>query len=838
MANPADMMPLPSRRTAVLAVAALTVSLGVGGAIQSIASTPAESKVTVPTGVGQSVTTRWTGTIPVGSNPQSTCAVPGTDDKHGVTLVVPPSTAARFRYSVTFQITWTPPVTETVADEVLTVSDPKGAKLGDSDGGTPQETITRNDIPGGRYGIQSCGYANVAPQPYTGTVTVTVLADKGARAAIPPIISRGLSFGAAVASDIQRSEGEPAVTTDGNGLIYTCGPSGFSNVADYAQVSTDGGDQFHLLGQAPRGQISTGEGGGDCALATAKQRNSQGQFALAYAGLGPLTNFSTFTSPDGGRTITGSPISESVPGVDRQWITFVDDKTAFLNYNQEALKMTVQKSVDGGLTYDSPGVVASTDSGRIGQIRSWIPPGKSAADAWIYFPYTSGVSVKLALSQDGGKSYHQCIVVNDGVDTSAGFAAADNDTAGNIYVTYAEKGGDRAAYLVSGKRENVANCTDKNKNPGFTSKVRLNRGNVATAVMPWVAAGGLPGRAAVAFYGTESKGDPDQGSFKASWNVYTSQTLDAFAPTPTIDMTKVTTHPNHYDSICLGGLGCDLSVPAGDRSLVDYFTIDYNKRTGKLVIVFSATAKRPGDAAGYVAAPLVVVQNGGPSNGGGMVSGRGRLRLTSPDPAGDAIAEYSAFAGARVNQSQLNNVDALDLVGNKAVEVRGAPDGGFTVKLRLRDLSTGALQTALQQTAGSELLWLFRFGNGFQSSAAQAHWTPAGGFGFGFDDYTTGRTAGGTIEIYPGAKTITGSVDQAAGYITLHVPKAYLRGLAGPTGPGQRPTEVKASFGTRFYDATAYTLASVTPAGQVESYLYPLDNAPSMDFTLMRATAS
>ncbi len=119
---------------------------------------------------------------------------------------------------------------------------------------------------------------------------------------------QGLQFSPTVVSDPQRDEGEPAVTTDRAGTLYTCGPSGSSQIADFAQVSTDGGDQFHLLGTPPRGQISTPpHGGGDCALATAPKPNSKGNYQLAYAGLGPLTQFSTFTSADAGRTLVGSP---------------------------------------------------------------------------------------------------------------------------------------------------------------------------------------------------------------------------------------------------------------------------------------------------------------------------------------------------------------------------------------------------------------------------------------------------------------------------------------------------------------------------------------------------
>ena len=115
----------------------------------------------------------------------------------------------------------------------------------------------------------------------------------------------------------------------------------------------------------------------------------------------------------------------------------------------------------------------------------------------------------------------------------------------------------------------------------------MDRDAVQTTVFPWVAAGGAPGRVAVAFYGTTQDGDPNTSAFKAAWDVYVSQTTNAFATTtaPSVGQVKATTHPFHYDSICLNGLGCDIS--GGDRSLADFFAITYNRKNGKLSVVFN-----------------------------------------------------------------------------------------------------------------------------------------------------------------------------------------------------------------------------------------------------------
>ena len=86
--------------------------------------------------------------------------------------------------------------------------------------------------------------------------------------------------------------------------------------------------------------------------------------------------------------------------------------------------------------------------------------------------------------------------------------------------------------------------------------------------------------------------------------------------------------------------------------------------------------------------------------------------------------------------------------------------------------------------------------------------------------------------LYPGDQPIQGDVNQRSGTIRLSVPRFLLRALSGGTGPGQRPSEAPAIVGSRFYDGTAFSLgnASATPA--VHTFLYPLDNTPSMDFLL------
>ncbi|HET8557932.1 MAG TPA: hypothetical protein VFL58_11555, partial [Gaiellaceae bacterium] len=621
---------------AVLAIAGGALAFATVGS----SSEPASQDVTVPS-AGSSTSVSWTGTIPPNSNPTSDCSqATGTvlNDSHGITVHVPSAGYSGLKTKFTFQISWTPANPtgdETLNDEILTVMSDNGdeadqtetREIGVSDTGSTKESVVAINLPPGNYTVFACGFVNSVPQPYTGTLTVSSVTLKST--ILKSSSAQGLAFSAAVPADPQRDEAEPLITSDKAGLLYTCGPTGFSNAADYAQVSTDGGDQFHLMGTGPRGQQTIG-GGGDCVVASGELPNAQGNYQYAYAGLGALSGFSTATSPDNGHTLTPAGV-DTAGGVtsngalaDRQWMTFTDAGTVLLTYNQQQPRNAVViKSTDGGLTYGAGSAIAAPDPDFPGPMH-WIPSLHT-----VVMPWTKGEQVNLAISQDGGDTWTDCVVAKG--DTvaggTAGFATADVDSAGNVYVAWADSA-DYHTWLASLHAADVAKCNqsiadventpdgEPTVQPGFTAPVQMDRDAVSTTVFPWVAAGGTPGRAAVAFYGTPQDGDPNTSGFRGAWDVYVSQTTDAFDAVPKVGQVKATTHPFHYDSICLNGLGCDTTEP-GDRSLADFFAITYNQKDGRLSVVYDRGNKQPDDSSGYVATPMVATQIAGPSNGGG-----------------------------------------------------------------------------------------------------------------------------------------------------------------------------------------------------------------------------
>jgi len=304
---------------------------------------------------------------------------------------------------------------------------------------------------------------------------------------------------------------------------------------------------------------------------------------------------------------------------------------------------------------------------------------------------------------------------------------------------------------------------------------------------------------------------------------------------------QATTHPFHYDSICLNGLACDLAVPPGDRTLADFFAIGYDPVSGRLSVVFNRDGKKPDEALGHVGTPMVLSQIAGPSNNGSTiaVADRATVRASSTDPTGDAQSNYSLTApGAVPPDPPTKNESAADFTS--ASIGPDAATGGFTVTLKVASLSSTALTQALLDTGGQSLLWVWRFANGYQDSAASARWNAVTGFTFGWNDYTLGGSPcvsttaaqGEKCVVYPGNQPLSGRVDQASGTITLTVPRSYLRQLSGADADG-RPLEQPAAAGARFYDGTAFSFANtVSPTQDTQSFLYTLDNTPSMDFLL------
>ncbi|MES2883302.1 MAG: sialidase family protein [Pseudomonadota bacterium] len=811
------------------------------------ASDPASQDVTVPKTAGTTTFT-WTGTIPPGANPSSSCAgIPAQlTDLHTINLSVPDGLYQNFRVTAAFKIVW-----EDAGNDLILTVENDAMEFGTSDGGAPEEAVATENPPAGMIRVIGCPFAAPTGTPYTGTLTLTV--QSAASVSAPPNTdAKGLEFSASVLADIQRDESEPLVEIAPDGVVYTCGPTGTSQAAEYAQVSFDGGDQFHLMGAAPRGQFSQG-GGGDCALAIANEKNAKGNYNLAYSGLSGLVNFTTSTSDDNGQTMMSSPTSQSIPGVDRQWQTFSDGNNVFLNYNAlQPRVVTVQKSTDGGLSFGLRQSVSPNPSfpGPMRSMPAALNPSGNGMPV-VYYPWTAGTAVNMAVSLDNGTTWNNCLAVTAEGDPSQSFPTADHDVEGNLYIGYTDSA-NWGSYVAYAPNAELMNCNGGtaagfDATMGFTEPVQTNRGEVTTTIFPWLVAGGAKGRVAQVYIGSKTPGSPGDLSLNHTWHVYVTQSLNMDTAARSFAQVQASSHPMYYDQICLDGLGCTVNM--GDRSMADFFAIDLNPKTGELVIVFNFNNKRPRAEVGQVALPMVIRQIAGPSNLGGMVDNAGRkvLRDSAVDPEGDALAQFSNLyvtpSTFNVPPADITNVSvgpALDFATGEPLAA-----GGFTVTMQVKQLDTPSLQAALLGIPAQSLVWIFRYQGGFKQSAVSARWNPAQGFSYGFNDYegtetecggpaTPAEVGQGGCVYYRGGTPVQGKVDQATGTIQMTVPMALIKALDNADGGrGEYPVERAAQAGDRMFAAAVYSQANPTSAVQnTQGFLIPLDNSPAMDFLI------
>ena len=247
---------------------------------------------------------------------------------------------------------------------------------------------------------------------------------------------------------------------------------------------------------------------------------------------------------------------------------------------------------------------------------------------------------------------------------------------------------------------------------------------------------------------------------------------------------------------------------------------------------------------------MAMTQIAGPSLGGGTVgpiANRTPLRTSSVDPTGDALSSYSILAAAlgrtprRRTSRRATSRQRRSGRSSICSTTRLSPNGGFTVTMRVANLA----QTELTSTRRPHAVAVAALGLALHerlpgrsgrgplecrrraSRSATTTSRPATHLAIG------GDTGGDKCILYPGDQPIQGDVNQATGTIRLSVPRFLLRALSGSTGPGERPSEVAATVGSRFYDGTAFSLGNtISPIQTLQSFLYPLDNTPSMDFLL------
>lgn len=637
---------------------------------------------------------------------------------------------------------------------------------------------------------------------------------------------RGLRFMPGVVADPQNDLGEPSLRIDKKGNVYTCGPQGSTAAADRAQLSLDHGDTFRLLGEPPTGRIAPG-GGGDCEIEVAPKKNPQGNYNFYYAGLEQLVQFSASRSTDEGRTFIGSSAAEATPTVDRQWMAAAGAQTNYLFYNEDPGGGTVQRSDDGGVTYNlasAPGN-AAPNIDRPGPIvvdqdPSRNPDGNN--NETLYGVVTNGNKVLLFRSADRAQTFKTFTVSNTAGDPNSLFPVLSIDTKGNLYAAWAEKGSYNVYYSYS-----------KDHGKTWSRKQIVNRAGAPSNLMPWIVAGS-PGRIAISFYCSSVDGQPESGTYHAPWYVCVNESFNALTHHARFSQVRATSHPNHWDQICTGGVGC---VTGGDRTLYDFFTTRIDPRTGRVFVVFTQSNKVSGDTEGAISLDIVIKQKSGPSlfkkKGKVRTDHRRNVRKKAKDPKKDALFDFSSFGPpnpARQNQG------ALDLRFLKLkpghMQVAGEKVPALKAKMKLKKLGDTALTNALKNTQSQELMFVVRWFSGMQPDYLTADWRPGVGFTFGHGHLV--QSSGPKVEIYPapGDGAVPGKVNRKKKTITMKFPYSEIQGFH-IKNPRKVVPQHPAHRGTRIWEVTAFTFARPNPAGQGASDLYNQgDSTPSFDYRL------
>jgi hypothetical protein len=211
-------------------------------------------------------------------------------------------------------------------------------------------------------------------------------------------------------------------------------------------------------------------------------------------------------------------------------------------------------------------------------------PGIPAVDpktGTVYFPFgyqVAGKGIGIAETTDGlNFSYQYVTGAGHGHvgDVDNDFPVAAVDGKGTLYVAWIEnKGGQEPAF-------HLYLSASKDRGKTWSGPTDVSGPISRTAVFPSLAAGS-GGRVVVGWYGTNIAGNNNNLKLmkNAQWNTYVAESINADAKHPRFAIENVDPH-FHVGTISTGGLGGN-----ADRSLLDFFTVGIDSKTGAADITY------------------------------------------------------------------------------------------------------------------------------------------------------------------------------------------------------------------------------------------------------------
>ncbi len=271
------------------------------------------------------------------------------------------------------------------------------------------------------------------------------------------------------------------------------------------------------------------------------------------------------SSEDGHDWSLGQPIVDVAPIADRPWIgAHGDGQLGVIFY-------------DAGRTLQEY-CLASNDGGTTFAERTLTPAGP---------PPNAGNAVMT----DDGTLYwavDDTVYRRQPIDTPAGPPLLCNSPAGSR--TVLDSVGPQVFTRVDTDGERVYTAAPTSESDklqiaaldGFDDVVDLTfeptDGEDRLVTNTFLDVSGTADEVAIAWYGSETEGDPGSTSFDGAWNVFTVRISDPMTrdgatltcESPGVTCDRLTDEPNHVGEICMAGVTC-----SGDRDLLDYFGADH-----------------------------------------------------------------------------------------------------------------------------------------------------------------------------------------------------------------------------------------------------------------------
>lgn len=594
-------------------------------------------------------------------------------------------------------------------DITLELFDPSGNHVKHGDTVTSPEEIlfTGDNIQPGTWSAQVCPFPGglvTDPATYNGTWATSSGPAAGFLGSVPAGTSAAprlnqvhgnLTFSPAIVVDPQRTEGEPLNFWDNAGNYWESGPWGTTTNNSFIHRSTDGGQEFHI--DSPAGlRPDPGPGGGDTDI------NVDDQGYDYFVDLESLVNLGTSVSNDNGNNWRKNPAAVANTAVDRQWLAVDNGKTSAASDN--TVFLAFHMSAVGTYIYSSPGSTGPTDAvgGLVWQNSSANAPLPIADDATcaqprfdpvkrnLYYACNEGDHVRMTIGhvdpgQRTGIDYKNLALPKSPGGGGPGhlFPAVAVDAVGNVYAAWIDTGDSQVYYSYS---------IDQGKTWSLPAKVNVPP--AATNEFLWAQAGSK-GTLALAWYGTDQPGTPDdfaswydnpQGSTAAKWWGFVSRLTNANTTSVTAAEQRFTEKPMHFGQICNQGIGC--TVSNGDRTMADFFGFSLDPNDAMQIVYNDTTTDLHG-------AHLYAVRQLGPVTMHGQSLTRQMPANPMRDPVGDAQWPHYSPAGRGPNQSQLDFT-------NLAVS---QPNSG-TLRVRMSVVDAGLLLPPPGKTAA---VWLTRF---------------------------------------------------------------------------------------------------------------------------------